>query len=223
LQNRRKLPLTALASARAALGLARQLEPPPPMLRRLYDWALSFADKPYAVWVMAAISFADSSFLPLVPDVLLVPMVLGKPRKAMYYATVCTLASVAGAVLGYMIGALLWDTLGQWLIKIYGGQQKAETFRQLYAEWGAWVIVVKGFTPIPYKLVTIVSGFAGYNFAAFIGLSLLTRGARFFALAFVLQRYGSPVREVLDRHLSAIASVFLAVVVVGVVASIYLF
>jgi membrane protein YqaA with SNARE-associated domain len=193
------------------------------MLRRLYDWALSFADKPYAVWVMAAISFADSSFLPLVPDVLLVPMVLGKPSKAIYYAAVCTLASVGGAVLGYMIGALLWDTVGQWLIKVYGGEQKAALFRQLYAEWGAWVIVVKGFTPIPYKLVTIVSGFAGYNFAAFLGLSLLTRGARFFALALVLQRYGNPVREALERHLSAIVSVFLVVLVGGVLASIYFF
>jgi len=193
------------------------------MLRRLYDWALSFADKPYAVPVMATISFADSSFLPLVPDVLLVPMVLGKPRKAMYYAAVCTLASVAGAVLGYMIGAFLWNTLGQWLIKIYGGQEKAELFRQLYAEWGAWVIVIKGFTPIPYKLVTIVSGFAGYNFPAFIALSLLTRGARFFALAFILQRYGSPVREILDRHLSTIVSLFLVILVGGVLASIYLF
>src|SRR5262249_13320444 len=137
--------------------------------------------------------------------------------------TVCTLASVAGAVLGYMIGALLWDTLGQWLIRVYGGEQKAELFRQLYAEWGAWVIVVKGFTPIPYKLVTIVSGFAGYNFAAFLGLSLLTRGARFYALAFVLQRYGNPVREALERHLSAIVSVFLVALVGGVLASIYLF
>jgi membrane protein YqaA with SNARE-associated domain len=193
------------------------------MLRRLYDWVLSVADKPYAIWAMAAISFADSSFLPIVPDVLLVPMVLARPRRALFYAAICTLASVAGAVVGYAIGAFLWDTLGQWLIKVYGGESKAELFRQLYAQWGAWVIVVKGFTPIPYKLVTIVSGFAGYNFAAFIALSLLTRGARFFLLTWLLARYGEEVRHALERHLTVIVSAFLIVLVGGVVGSIYLF
>ena len=151
------------------------------MLRRLYEWALSLVEKPYAVWVMAAISFADSSFLPLPPDFLLIPMSIARPKRALHYAIVCTLASVAGAVLGYAIGAFLWDTLGQWLIRIYGLQGKVETFRELYAQWGAWVIVIKGFTPIPYKLVTIVSGFAGYNFTAFVVLSFITRGARFLA------------------------------------------
>jgi len=193
------------------------------MLRRLYDWALSFADKPYGVWVMAAISFADSSFLPLVPDVLLIPMVLGRPKKAFFYATMCTLASVAGAVLGYFVGAFLWDTVGQWLLKFNHLEGKIEDFRRLYAQYGAWVILIKGFTPIPYKLVTIVSGFAGYNFAAFIALSLLTRGARFFALAWVLVRYGEQVRQTLDRHLTVIVSAFLVVLVGGVVGAVYLF
>ena len=193
------------------------------MLRRLYEWALSFAEKPYGVWVMAAISFADSSFLPLVPDVLLAPMVLGKPSRAYYYAAVCTLASVAGAVLGYAIGSLLWDTLGQWLIKFYHLETKMEDFRRLYAEWGSAVILLKGFTPIPYKLVTIVSGFAGYNFLAFMVLSLITRGARFFALSWLLVRYGDHVRGVLDRHLAVIVSVFAVILVGGFVGAVYLF
>jgi membrane protein YqaA with SNARE-associated domain len=195
----------------------------PHMLRRLYEWALSLADKPHAVWVMAAISFADSSFLPLPPDFLLIPMAIAKPKKAIYYAVVCTIASVAGAVLGYVIGAFLWDTLGQWLIWITGNQGKVEYFRELYAQYGAWVIVVKGFTPIPYKLVTIVSGFAGYNFAAFLGLSLLTRGARFLVLAVLLNRYGDQVRHALDRHLTVLVSGALVVLAGGVLASIYLF
>jgi membrane protein YqaA with SNARE-associated domain len=193
------------------------------MLRRLYDWALSLADKPHALWVMAAISFADSSFLPLPPDFLLIPMSIAKPKKAWWFAFVCTIASVAGAVLGYAIGAYLWDTLGQWLIKLYGMEGKAAQFRQLYAEWGAWVIVIKGFTPIPYKLVTIVSGLAGYDFPAFVLLSLLTRGARFFVLAVLLNRFGDPVRQALDRHLTVIVSACLVVLFGGVLASLYLF
>jgi membrane protein YqaA with SNARE-associated domain len=193
------------------------------MLKRFYEWALSLAGTPYAVWLMAAISFADSSFLPLPPDFLLIPMVIALPNRAILYAIVCTAASVLGAVLGYAIGALLWDTVGQWLIKLYGYQDKVEYFRQLYAQWGAWVILVKGFTPIPYKLVTIVSGFAGYNFTAFILLSLLTRGARFFVLALLLARYRNEVRHLLDHHLPAILSVALVLLFGGVVASIYLF
>jgi membrane protein YqaA with SNARE-associated domain len=193
------------------------------MLRRLYEWALSLVEKPHAIWVMGAISFADSSFLPLPPDFLLIPMTIAKPKRALTYAIVCTIASVAGAMLGYAIGAFLWDTLGHWLIRIYGLEGKVEAFRQLYAQWGAWVIIIKGFTPIPYKLVTIVSGFAGYNFAAFIALSLLTRGARFFALAWVLVRYGEQVRQTLDRHLTVIVSAFLVVLVGGVVGAVYLF
>ncbi|MFI5011052.1 MAG: YqaA family protein [Hyphomicrobiales bacterium] len=193
------------------------------MLRRLYEWALSLADKPHALWVMGAISFADSSFLPLPPDFLLIPMSIARPSRALFYAFVCTIASVAGAALGYVIGAFLWDTVGQWLINLYGYGNKVEYFRQLYAQYGAWVIVIKGFTPIPYKLVTIVSGFAGYDFTAFMALSLLTRGARFFLLAVVLTRFGDKVRHALDRHLSVIVSVTLVILLGGVVASVYLF
>ncbi|MBV8765308.1 MAG: DedA family protein [Hyphomicrobiales bacterium] len=193
------------------------------MLRRLYEWALSLVEKPHAIWVMAAISFADSSFLPLPPDFLLIPMSVARPKRALTYAIVCTIASVAGAVLGYAIGAFLWDTLGQWIIKIYGLQGKVGTFRDLYAQWGAWVIIIKGFTPIPYKLVTIVSGFAGYNFTAFILLSLITRGARFLAIAVVLNRFGDQVRHALDRHLTMIVSAGLVALFGGVVASLYFF
>jgi len=193
------------------------------LLNRLYEWALSLAGKPQATWVMAAISFADSSFLPLPPDFLLVPMVIAKPGRAVFYATVCTIASVLGAALGYAIGHLLWDTVAQWLIKLYGYQDKVEYFRQLYAQYGAWVILIKGFTPIPYKLVTIVSGFAGYDFAAFMGLSLLTRGARFFVLSLLLNRFRDQVHYALDRYLPMILIAALVLLFGGVVASIYLF
>jgi len=193
------------------------------MLNRLYEWALSLAARPHAIWAMAAISFADSSFLPLPPDFLLIPMVIARPRKAVLYAIVCSIASISGAALGYAIGAFLWDTLGQWLIKLYHMEGQVGYFRQLYAQWGAWVILIKGFTPIPYKLVTIVSGFAGYNFPAFMALSLLTRGARFFVLALLLARYRKQVRHALDRYLPAIVSAALVLLFGGVLASMYLF
>ena len=129
---------------------------------------MSLAASPHAAWALGAIAFAESSFFPVPPDVILVPMTLAQPKKAWLYASICTVASVAGGALGYAIGALFYDTIGQWLISLYGYGSKLESLRQFYAEWGALFILVKGFTPIPYKLVTIVSGLLAYNFPLFI-------------------------------------------------------
>ena len=160
------------------------------MLKRTYDWCLDAADKPYALWILAAVAFAESSFFPIPPDIMLLPMSLARPKKAWWFATVCTVASVAGGVLGYAIGALLYDSIGQWLITLYGLSDKVETFRASYAEWGAVIILLKGLTPIPYKLVTITSGFAGYNIWLFVLCSIVARGGRFFIVAVLLNRYG---------------------------------
>ena len=133
------------------------------MLRRLYDYFIAAAGKPHALWTMGAMSFAESSVFPIPPDVMLIPMALAHPRRAWYYATICTLTSVAGGLVGYAIGAVLYDSVGQWLINLYGYADKVEGFRAAYAEYGAWIILLKGLTPIPYKVVTITSGFANYN------------------------------------------------------------
>ena len=138
------------------------------MLRRIYDWCIDAAHKPYAMWIMGAVAFAESSFFPVPPDVMLIPMSLARPQRAWLYALVCTAMSVLGGLLGYAIGALLYDSLGHWLIQFYGLGGKVESFRAGYAEYGAWIILLKGLTPIPYKLVTITSGFAGYNIWLFI-------------------------------------------------------
>jgi membrane protein YqaA with SNARE-associated domain len=130
------------------------------MLRRLYDWCIAAADKPYATWLMGIVSFVESSFFPVPPDAMLIPMSLARPDKAWFYATLCTLTSVAGGVLGYFIGAVLYDPVGLWVVKLYGLTDKVEAFREAYAQWGTWIILIKGMTPIPYKLVTIASGFA---------------------------------------------------------------
>jgi membrane protein YqaA with SNARE-associated domain len=187
------------------------------MLKRIYDWCIDAADKPYALWILFAVSFAESSFFPVPPDVMLAPMSLARPKRAWLYAGVCTIASVLGGVLGYAIGALLYDSLGQWLISVYGLSGKVETFRQSYAEWGALIILLKGLTPIPYKLVTITSGFAGYNISLFILFSLITRGARFFIAAALFNRYGDWIRERIERHLTLWVIVFAAVLVGGFV------
>ncbi len=185
------------------------------MFKRLYQWTLSLAESPRATWALAVIAFAESSFFPLPPDLILVPMSLAKPKRAWFYAGVCTIASVAGGVLGYLIGSVLYDTVGKWLIHLYGYDQKAEVLRSCYDTYGWLIILLKGLTPIPYKLVTIVSGFAGYNIALFVVLSLLTRGARFFILAGILNRFGDPIRAALDRHFATFMIIILVTIVFG--------
>ena len=192
------------------------------MIKRIYDWCVAAADKPYALWILAAVSFAESSFFPVPPDVMLAPMSLAQPKRAWLFAGVCTIASVVGGMLGYAIGALLYDSVGQWLISLYHLGNGIEAFRESYAKWGALIILIKGVTPIPYKLVTIASGFAGYNFGAFVGLSLLTRGVRFFAESFLLKRYGPGARLIIEKRLGLWVTIGAVVLVAGIVAALYL-
>ena len=192
-------------------------------VRNLYDWVMRHAAGPHAFWYLGAIAFAESSFFPIPPDVMLVPMALADRRRAFYLAGWCTLMSVTGGILGYIIGALLYDSVGQWLIAIYGYGDRLEEFRRLYAEYGAWIILIKGLTPIPYKLVTIASGFAGYNFAAFVVLSAITRGARFLIVAGLLYRFGEPVRGFIEKRLELVMLGLLAVIVAGFIIARYAF
>lgn len=193
------------------------------MLRRIYDWCIAAADKPYALWLMGAVSFAESSFFPVPPDVMLIPMSLARPRRAWVYALVCSVTSVAGGVVGYAIGALLYDSIGQWLIHLYGYADKVEAFRASYAEYGAWIILLKGLTPIPYKIVTITSGFADYNLWLFILFSIIARGGRFFIVAIVLNRYGSWIRETIEKRLGLWVALGTGLLVIGFIIAFRLF
>lgn len=192
------------------------------MLKRIYDWCIDAAHKPYALWIMGAVSFAESSFFPVPPDVMLIPMSLARPQRAWVYAAVCTVTSVLGGLLGYAIGALLFDSVGHWLIQVYGLGDKVEAFRASYAEWGAVIILLKGLTPIPYKLVTITSGFAGYNLILFTLCSIVARGGRFFIVAILLNRYGDWIRVKIEKHLGLVVAVGAAVLVLGFVVAVKL-
>ncbi len=198
-----------------------QAAAPRSIVRRLYDWCMAAAHKPHAMWTMGAISFAESSFFPVPPDVMLIPMALARPERAYVMAAWCTATSVAGGVAGYAIGALLYDSVGAWLMQLYGYTDKVESFRAAYAQWGAWIILLKGVTPIPYKIVTITSGFAGYNLALFVVFSIIARGIRFFLLAFLLHRYGVRARYFIEKRLGLWVTLGAAVVVIGIVIAIY--
>lgn len=193
------------------------------MLRRAYDWCIAAAHKPHALWLMGFISFVESSFFPVPPDAMLIPMSLAQPKRAWTYATVCTLSSVAGGVLGYGIGALLYDSVGHWLISLYGYGDKVEAFREAYARWGTLIILIKGVTPIPYKIVTITSGFAGYNVWLFIIFSFVARGMRFYLVAFLLSRYGEIARATIEKRLTLWFTLSVGVLLVGIFAAMYLF
>jgi membrane protein YqaA with SNARE-associated domain len=187
------------------------------MLRRLYDWCVDAAGKPHAAWILGCVSFAESSFFPAPPDVMLIPMALARPDRAYFFATICTVTSVAGGLLGYFIGSALYASVGQWLIGLYGYGDKMEAFREAYAHYGAWIILLKGLTPIPYKIVTITSGFAGFNIGLFIIMSVISRGMRFYLLAFLLNRYGDRARGMIEQRLGLWVALAAVLLVIGFV------
>jgi membrane protein YqaA with SNARE-associated domain len=185
------------------------------MLQRLYQRVLALSASRYAPWWLAVISFAESSVFPIPPDALLIPMALARPRQAWRLAAICTLASVAGGMLGYLIGYALFDQLAAPLLHTYGYDAAFAHFQATYATWGLWVILVKGLTPIPFKIVTIASGAAHFNFAMFVAACVVTRGLRFFLVAALLWRYGEAVRDFIERRLTLVTSLAAASVVGG--------
>lgn len=191
-------------------------------LRGIYAWVMRHAEGPYAWSIMAAIAFAESSFLPLPPDLMLVPMVLAHRNRAFQLAAWCTLWSVLGGLLGYAIGSLLYNSVGLWLINAYGMGGDVQAFSACYKH-NAPLIVLQGLTPIPYKLVTISAGFAHIGLGLFMVLSTITRGGRFFAEATLLYFFGARVKSLLDRYLGIVLVVFLTLVIGGIVAARYVF
>ncbi len=184
------------------------------MLRSLYIRVMVLASSRNAAWWLAAIAFAESSFFPIPPDALLVPMALAKPRSAWKYAAICTAASVCGGALGYLIGFAVFDQIAQPLLRLYGYGAAYAAFQAKFQEYGLWIILIKGLTPIPYKIVTIAAGAARFNFLWFMLASAATRGARFFLVATLLHFFGDSVRVFIERRLTLVTSA-LAVGILG--------
>lgn len=191
------------------------------MLRSTYDWVMGLAARKDAIWVLAAIAFIESSVFPIPPDVLLIPMVLAARDRAWRYAAVCTIASVLGGMLGYAIGMFLFESAGQPLLEFYGYADKFDDFRGRYNEWGAWIVLIAGLTPFPYKVITIASGVAELDLAVFTIASVLARGLRFFIVAALLWWLGPPVREFIEKRLGLMTIVFCVLLLGGFIAAKY--
>ncbi|MGG5809707.1 YqaA family protein [Falsiroseomonas sp. CW058] len=192
------------------------------MLHSLYARVMDLAGHPRARFWLGAVSFAESSVFPVPPDAMLVPMAMARPDWAWRLAAICTVTSVLGGVLGYVIGYFLFEALAEPVLTAYGHAGALARFEEWFQRWGAAVILVKGLTPIPYKIVTIAAGAAKMDFATFLLTSLVTRGARFFLLAALIRRFGPGVRDFIERRLILVTSAVAALLVLGVLALRYI-
>ncbi|MEQ8246353.1 MAG: YqaA family protein [Alphaproteobacteria bacterium] len=188
------------------------------MLRRLYDWVMRLAAHRRAVPALAAVSFAESSFFPIPPDVMLIPMIVANRAKAWWIATVCTVSSVLGGIAGYAIGFFLFEAVGQRVVDFYGYGHQFEVFQGWYTEYGLLIVFIAGITPLPYKVFTIASGVAGLPLGTFILGSVVSRGLRFFIEAALLWWIGEPIRAFVEKNLQWVTALFVVLLVGGFVA-----
>ncbi len=193
------------------------------MLRGLYDWTLQLGSNRHAVWALAGVAFVESSVFPIPPDILLIPMVLAVRERAWVLAGICTIASVLGGYLGYAIGALLFDVIGQPIIDFYGFQAAFARFTEQYNELGAWIVAFFGVTPFPYKVITIASGVTNLDPVVFGVASVASRGLRFFIVAALLWQFGPPIRAFVERYLGWVVLVFCVMLVAGFVVLKFIF
>ncbi len=193
------------------------------MLRGLYDWTLQLGSNRHAVWALAGVAFVESSVFPIPPDILLIPMVLAVRERAWVLAGICTIASVLGGYLGYAIGALLFDIIGQPIIDFYGFQAAFARFTEQYNELGAWIVAFFGVTPFPYKVITIASGVTNLDPVVFGVASVASRGLRFFIVAALLWQFGPPIRAFVERYLGWVVLVFCVMLVAGFVVLKFIF
>jgi membrane protein YqaA with SNARE-associated domain len=185
------------------------------MLRRLYNWTLRMAEHPNALWVLAGISFVESSVFPIPPDVLMIPMILARPSRAWLIASVALISSVLGGLAGYAIGALAYQEVGRPILEALGKEAAMEAFRLRFNDFGFWAVLTAGVTPFPYKVITIMSGWTGMPLGVFVTTSILARGLRFFLLAGLLWRFGPPIRDFIDRRLGLVTILFVVLLFGG--------
>ena len=193
------------------------------MLRRLYNGTMALASGRYAVPTLAGVAFVESSVFPIPPDVILIPMVLAERAKAWWFALVATFSSVIGGLVGYAIGALVFDQLALPLLEFYGYMDNYENFGSWFNERGAWIVLIAGVTPFPYKVITITAGAVGLSWPVFIIASIVARGARFALVAGLLYYFGPPIRDFIERRLGLVFTIFVALVIGGLVLVRYVF
>ena len=186
-------------------------------LRRLYDWVLHWAETPYGVPALFLLAFAESSFFPVPPDVLLIALAVSVPRRAFWFALVCLAGSITGAYVGYALGYFSWETVGQPLVDFYHGHETMDWIRRQYETYGFWGILVAALTPIPYKIFTIASGVFHFDLGTFTAASILGRGLRFFAVGTLIYFFGAPIRDAIDRHFNLMAAMFVILLIGGFV------
>jgi membrane protein YqaA with SNARE-associated domain len=188
------------------------------LLRRLYDWVMSLAKGRHAPWALGTISFAESSFFPIPPDVMLIPMVIANRKAWWRLALICTVTSVIGALLGYAIGALLFETIGKPILDFYHAQHSFERLAEWYHQWGAFGVLIGAVTPVPYKVLTIFSGSVGFSLPMFILVSIIGRGLRFFLVAGLLYFFGEPIRTFIEKRLGLMFLLFCVLLIGGFIA-----
>ncbi|MDV4145671.1 MULTISPECIES: YqaA family protein [Shimia] len=192
------------------------------MLNSLYQWTLRLADHPRALWALALISFVESSFFPIPPDVLMIPMILARPSRAWLIATVALVASVLGGLLGYAIGAFAFEQIGQPILTSLGKADAVAEFNTRFNDFGFWAVLAAGVTPFPFKVITIMSGWTGMPLATFVVTSILARGLRFFIVAALLWKYGAPIRDFIEKRLGLMATLFVLLLFGGFFVTRYL-
>lgn len=193
------------------------------MMRRMYDWMMRMAGSDRAPHALFVVSFIESSFFPIPPDVMLVPMVLANRAKAWWFAIVATIGSVIGGAAGYAIGYFLWDSVGLPILQFYGKSEGFSQFAQWFNDWGVWILIIKGMTPFPYKVLTITAGVTHMPFLEFMLASVIARAMRFFLVAGLLYWFGEPIRDFIEKRLSLVTTVFVVALVGGFVAVKYVF
>ncbi|MFN4099901.1 MAG: YqaA family protein [Pararhodobacter sp.] len=192
------------------------------MLRSLYDWTLSLAAHPRALWALAFVAFIESSVFPVPPDALMIPMIIAAPRRAFLIAAVATISSVLGGLLGYAIGAFAFETIGQPILASLGKADAMAEFNTRFNDIGFWAVLVAGLTPFPYKVITIMSGWTGLPIMTFVVTSIVARAGRFFLVAALLHFYGAPIRDFIEKRLGLMTIVFCVLLIGGFLAVRYL-
>lgn len=185
------------------------------MIKRMYDWTLSMAEHPRTLWALVFVSFIESSFFPIPPDLLLIPLILAAPTRAFWIASIAVVASVAGGAFGYIIGAFAFETLGQPILASLGKADSIAEFNDKFNAYGLWAVLVAGVTPFPFKVITIMSGWTGMPFGIFIVSAIMARALRFFAVAALLYYFGHPIRDFIERRLGLIFTLFVVILIVG--------